>query len=163
MINIRHPDFYRPKSLNWWSPRGNLRRSRSESKRGTMKLPGTKRRANHYGWTQTIRLRMSAMVWIMADPQDSWTILVIQTVDFSRRPTIMLIPRYMILHSLPPKLFQREQNSHLTTRMKMTVVSLQMKRRTKSSCSMVTIQRVACAGPAIAAGISLIENIPLLR
>lgn len=128
-----------------------------------MRLPRMKRRVTHYGWIQTIRRRMLAMVWIMADPQDSWTIPASQTVGFSRRHTIMPTPRYMTLHSLPPKLFQRGRNSHLTIRMKMIAVSSQMKRRTKYLCSMVTIQRVVCAGPAIAADIFSIENIPLLR
>lgn len=163
MINTRHPDFSRPKSLNWWSPRGNLKKSRSAWKRATMRLPRMKRRVTHYGWIQTIRRRMSAMVWIMADPRDSWTIPASQTVGFSRRHTIMPTPRYMTLHSLPPKLFQRGRNSHLTIRMKMIAVSSQMKRRTKYLCSMVTIQRVVSAGPAIAAGIFSIEKIPLRR
>lgn len=161
LINTRHPDFSRPRSLNWWSPRGNLKISRSEWKRVTMRLPRMKRRVTHYGWTQTIRRRMSVMVWIMADPRDSWTIPASQTVGFSRPHTTMPIPRYMTSHSLPPKLFQRGRNSHLTIRMRMIVVLSQMKKRTKYFCSMVTIQHVVSAGPAIAVVIFLIKKITL--
>lgn len=126
-----------------------------------MRLPRMKRRVTHYGWTQTIRRRMSVMVWIMVDPRDSWTIPVNQTVGFSRPHTIMPIPRYMTSHSLPPKLSQRGRNSHLTIRMRMIVVLSQMKKRTKYFCGMVTIQRVVSAGPAIAVVIFLIKKITL--
>lgn len=126
-----------------------------------MKLPRMKRRVTHYGWTQTIRRRMLVTVWIMADPRDSWTIPATQTVDFSRPHTTTPIPRYMTSHSLPPRLFQRGRNSHLTIRMRMIVVLSQMKRRTKYFCSMVTIQRVVCAGPVIAVVIFLIKKITL--
>lgn len=126
-----------------------------------MKLPRMKRRVTHYGWTQTIRRHMSVTVWIMADPRDSWTIPATQTVGFSRPHTTMPIPRYMISHSLPPRLFQRGRNSHLITRMRMIVVLSQMKRRTKYFCSMVTIQRVVCAGPVIAVVTFLIRKIAL--
>lgn len=162
LINTRHPDFSRPKSLNRWSPRGNLKISRSAWKRVTMKLPRMKRRVTHYGWTQTIRRHMSVMVWTMADPRDSWTIPATQTVGFSRPHTTMPIPRYMTSHSLPPRLSQRGRNSHLTIRMRMIVVLSQMKRRTKYFCSMVTIQRVVCAGPVIAVVTFLIKRITLL-